>query len=480
MSGQTDYSEAQLLNELLAYRTFRNRLIEDYTRPAYHLVSPEGKLGPADPNAAIFWKGRYHLHFIFPGGYAHVSSVDMVHWRWHPMTRLGSGRMNSGGCFMNKDGAVTMIYNDSGLGDINQLAFASDDDLEQWSAAYPMKWTTRPGQDGGLVSNWDPDGWREGNTHYALFGRHPFQGGKEATLLKSADLKTWEYAGPFLTREMPDVTRSPDIKLNEDISCPNFFKLGNKWMLLCISHNQGCRYYLGDWKNEQFFPESHARMNWCLSDGMVAGDHGGEFFAPESLLTPDGRRVMWAWCFASSRSGGNELWDGIMSLPRELSLPADGVLRIKPLRELEQLRYNPIRLENLAVESGAVSRLQGVTGDALEIMANIRPGEAGRCGVRVLCDAKDQKGIDIVVEAGRKSISLGSTSAPFELARGELIRLRIFVDRRVIEVFANDRQALVKQHTYAREDVGVCLFAEGGTMNVEEVTAWKMQPSNPW
>ena len=33
----------------------------------------------------------------------------------------------------------------------------------------------------------------------------------------------------------------------EDISCPNFFKINNKWVLLCISHTHGCRYYIGKW-----------------------------------------------------------------------------------------------------------------------------------------------------------------------------------------------------------------------------------------
>ena len=469
----------QPMDELLAHRAFRNKLIADRTRPTYHLVCPEGKASPADPNGAIYWKGRYHLHFIFPGGYAHVSSLDMVHWRWHPMTRLGSGRMNSGGCFLNSDGIPTMIYNDSGLGDINQMAVALDDDLENWSPAYPVKWNIRPGQDGSKVSNWDPDGWLEGRTHYALFGRHPFQGGTEATLLKSADLRNWEYVGPFMSREMPDVTWSQDIKLNEDISCPSFFKLGNKWMLLCISHIKGCRYYLGEWRNEQFSPDFHARMNWCLSDGMADGDHGGDFFAPESLVTPDGRRIMWAWCFASSKSGGNELWDGIQSLPRELSLPEDGILRIKPLRELEQLRYAPTREENLVVESGAPLRL-GVAGDAIEIMATIKQGGALRYGVKVLCDRSNGKGIDIAVEPGNRCIKLGSTTAPFALARGEDLRLRVFVDRRIVELFANDRQAVVKQHNHAQDDVGVCLFSEGCRMEATQVKGWKMQPSNPW
>jgi beta-fructofuranosidase len=457
-----------------AYRSFRNKLLADCTRPLYHLVAPEGKAWPGDPNGAIYWKGRYHLHFIFGGGWAHVSSVDMVHWRWHPVTRLGSGGMNSGGCFLNQEGIPTIIYNDYGVRK-NQLAIATDEDLEKWTPAYPIEPTIRPDQDASLISTWDPDAWLEGDTYYALFGGHPYEI-KPATLMRSRDMHHWDYVGPFMTKEMPDVARSSDSKINEDISCPNFFKIGNKHMLLCISHLQGCRYYLGEWKDEKFTPEFHARMNWCRAEGQAPGTHGGDFFAPESLLTPDGRRVMWAWCLG----GGNALWDGIQSLPRELSLPQDGVLRIKPLRELEQLRYNPVRETDLTVASSQPYRLKAIAGDALEIQVTITQGEAKRYGVKLHGNPQNGGGIDVVVEPGSQTLKLGATTAPFKLAPGEDIQLRIFVDRRIIEVFANDRQAVFKQHAYAPEEVGICLFSEGGAMRVKEVKGWKMQPANPW
>ena len=461
------------------YRAFRNGLIGDRTRPTYHLVSPEGKASPMDPNCAIYWKGRYHLFYIFQGIYSHVSSHDLVHWRWHPDLRLGSGIMNSGGCCLNKDGIPTLIYMSDRL-KRNAISMAADDDLEKWSEPTVVEPEVGANQDGSKISHWDPEIWREGNIHYALFGNHPFQIGKEATVMKSTDLKTWEYIGPFLSKEMPEVSRTTEIKTNEDISCPNFFKLGEKWMLLCISHIRGCRYYLGEWNGEQFTPEFHARMNWSLSDGMKEGGHGGEFFAPETLLTPDGRRVMWAWCFASSRSGGNGLWDGILSLPRELSLSADGILRIKPVKELEQLRYLPVTEPAFAVESAVPYRLKCLAGDTIEIIATIKRGIATGYGMRLLANKENGAGIDLVVEPESKTIRLGSSVAPLELKPGEDIVLRVFIDRRTVEIFANDRQSIVKQHTYEPDETGVSFFSEGGRMEVKEVRGWKMSPTNPW
>jgi beta-fructofuranosidase len=65
------------------------------------------------------------------------------------------------------------------------------------------------------------------------------------------------------------------------------------------------------------------------------------------------------------------------------------------------------------------------------------------------------------------------------LAADNRIQFRVFVDRSIVEVFANDRQAVVKQHEYAPDDAGVCLLGEGGTMKVREVKAWKMAATNP-
>ncbi len=462
-------------NEVKGYKDYRSKIIADQTRPIYHLLSPLPGHHCADPNYAMFWKGKYHLFFIVPGGFSHVSSVDMVHWRWHPTAPLGG---LSGTMFVNRDGIPTIIT----MHQKAVLFFAKDDDLVNWSGPVVIEPKVQPGQDGSRISNWDPDAWVIGNTTYALQGVYPLKTGTEASLMKSTDMKNWEYVGPFMTREMPGVLQSTNNpRQHEDISCPNFFKIGNKWMLLCISHIRGCRYYLGDWKNEQFVPEFHARMNWSLAEGMKDGDHGGEFFAPESLLAPDGRRVMWAWLFASiNKINYGETWQVVQSLPRELSLPKDGVLRIKPLKELEQLRYNPICEKDIVVEDGGTNRLATVSGDTLEIMATIKQGDASRYGVRLLCDKDNTNGLDLVVEPGAKSIKLGSTTAPFELKRGEDIQLRIFVDRSIVEVFVNDRQAVVKQHAYAPGDVGVCLFSEGGKMEVRELKAWTMAASNPW
>ena len=60
-------------------------------------------------------------------------------------------------------------------------------------------------------------------------------------------------------------------------------------------------------------------MNWRRDEQPVYGLRlRSDYFAPESLLTPDGRRVMWAW-IRTAGADGALMNKTIQSLPRELS-----------------------------------------------------------------------------------------------------------------------------------------------------------------
>ncbi len=425
----------------------------------YHLIHPgPGEAFPGDPNCAFYWNGKYHLHYIYGHNgvnFAHVTSDDMVHWQWQPTNlkpKFTGHGMFSGTGFFTKDGQPAIIYHGWGS-NRNQIAIALDDTLETWSKPWPLEPRIRPDQDGGKIANWDPDAWLEGDHYYALSGGNPGSG-KPPTLFKSTDLKNWDYLGLFLTHDMPEV------RSDEDISCPNFFPLGNQRMLLCISHNLGCRYYLGEWKNEQFTPDFHARMSW----------NGKNFFAPESVLTKDGRRVMWAWLLELPIHP-----TGVQSLPRELELPADGVLRIKPLRELESLRYDEKQEPITMVQNDVGKPLKEISGNTLEMQVTFEAPTSQELGVDVLCDAAGNNGVRIAYVPDSKTLQVGTVNAPFELKPGEDLTLRIFLDKNLVEVFANGRQAAVTAGQYAPGNLGIGLFCKGADVAVKEIRSWKMK-----
>jgi sucrose-6-phosphate hydrolase SacC (GH32 family) len=476
-SGVAGAAPPSALSDIQAARWLRQRLLADPYRPAYHFVIPEGYAMPFDPNGAIFWKGRYHLFYIFQDqrghNWGHVSSTDLLHWRHHP-TGLVSG-MFSGNAFINKDGRPTMCYHQVGQG--NAMAVALDDELNTWEklASNPITPKTEKGDPHhDKYQSWDPYGWLEGGTYYAIFG------GQRPAIVKCDSLGgDWKYVGDLMAQAVEGVS------INEDVSCADFFRIGDKRMLLCISHRLGSRYYLGQWKNEQFYPEFHERMSWV----------DNAYFAPESLLDDKGRRIMWAWIFDQRSEERRQAsgWSGEMSLPRVLWLGEDKTLRLRPVEELERLRYNEQTVENVTIEADKEVVLDKIAGNTIELMVEIEPQGAAQCGVKV-CRAPDGAEQTLVYyDAADKKLKIDVTKAslgegpknveagPFELKQGETLTLRVFVDKSVVEAFANDRQAVMRRIYPTRADsLGVSLFSQGGATKVRRVKAWDMAPSNPY
>ena len=62
---------------------------------------------------------------------------------------------------------------------------------------------------------------------------------------------------------------------------PNGGAPSGKHLLLSISHNKGCQYYVGDYRSDRFFPENHGRMTWV----------DNTYFAPEALVDGKGRQI---------------------------------------------------------------------------------------------------------------------------------------------------------------------------------------------
>ena len=466
-----------LSNANSAARALREELLSDPYRPGYHFVTPEGRCMPFDPNGAIYWKGRYHLFYIFQDkrghNWGHVSSTDLFHWRHHP-TGLVAG-MFSGNCFINKDGRPTMCYHQVGQG--NAMAVAVDDELNEWEKleSNPITPKTEPGDPHhDKYRSWDPFGWIEGDTYYAIFG------GTRPAIAKSDSLAgEWKYVGDLLANSVEGVS------INEDVSCADLFKVGNKRMLLCISHRLGCRYYLGEWKDEAFHPTFHEQMSWV----------DNSFFAPESLLDDKGRRIMWAWIFDGPgfNTRTDYGWSGTMSLPRVLSLDEEGMLRMNPPAEIERLRGNGAKKADLTVKADSELALPDIGGNSVELAIEMNSKDAQQYGVKVCCSPDGDEQTTIYYDAAEKKLKVDTNKSsltegpksveagPFALKADEPLKLRVFVDKSVVEVFANGRQAVMRRIYPSREDsVGVRLFSNGGPAIVATFEAWDMIPSNPY
>jgi beta-fructofuranosidase len=476
-----DIADKELKQDAFTARTLRERILSDPARPGYHFVIPEGVGMPFDPNGAIYWKGRYHLFYIFQDNrtgrddhhWGHVSSTDLFHWRHHPTGLVGG--MFSGNAFINKDGRPTMCYYEVGQG--AAMAVALDDDLNEWKKleSNPITPRTKEGDEHHRkYKSYDPFGWIEGDTYYAIFG-----GGRPGVVKAPALEGDWKYVGDLFAHGVEGVS------LDEDVSCADLFELDGKHVLLNISHRLGCRYYVGEWKDEQFYPELHAQMSWV----------DNSFFAPESLVDDKGRRIMWAWIFDEPqfRVRSEHGWSGTMSLPRVLTLGDDSLLRMDVPEEIEALRYGAVKKENIAVPSDTELPVDGIGGNSLELIVEMDGDQASQFGVKVCVSPDGQEETSIFYDAAEGKLKVDTRksgpedtpktveAAPFELKKGERLKLRIFVDKSVVEVFANSRQAVMRRIYPSRTDsIGVRLFSTGGDTAVHTLEAYKITPANPY
>jgi len=484
---------------LAGFRDLRATLLSDPQRPLWHFLCPEqGNAMPFDPNGAIFWRGRYHLFYIFQRldgvhVWGHASSIDLVHWRQHP-TGLDVAPTDpdrgifSGNAFLDRDGVPTIMYHGVGVG--NCIAQSHDDLLERWeklrtNPIVPIPKAGDPNH--GKFESWDPHGWFEGGSYYAIFG------GKKPALMKGPELTQLDYQRPFLEGDK----LSDD---EDDVSCPDFFRIGDKHALVAISHQKGVRWWTGTWHDEHFVVEKSDRITWP----------GGSYFAPESLLDARGRRIQWGWVLDPRANAGASGWGAVMSMPVIVTLADDSRLNFAPAPELEKLRLNPHEHRDFTVADSEVRILDDVAGGSLEIALEAVPPPFGELVIHVartsigeetaiVCDTRTGEMRIDLAKSGRTHVIYRSwvispprnwgdrergyleQRAPFRLADGEPLRLRIFLDRSMLEVFANGRRYMIQRiFPTGTDSVGVRLGARGGEARVRSLEAWELAAANPF
>jgi beta-fructofuranosidase len=508
-------------------RQLRERFLADVYRPGYHFVMPEDLGIPGDPNGAFFANGRYHLMYLYNRRqvgfcWGHVSSHDLIHWRHHP-DAIGPGDGDegcfSGGAFVDEDGTAYIsfwkLWGDKGIG----LAKSSDAHYERWEKfSEPAIPATRWGileikESTGkplFLACADPSNiWKKDDVYYMQTGNlcvlneygrkpeHPLHHemrGDWVDLFRSTDLENWEYVHRFYNHDNSD--RWTDG--SEDDMCPSFLPLpskpeggkpSGKYLQLFIAHNKGCQYYIGSYDHEgdKFIPEIHGRMSWV----------DNTFFAPEALIDAKGRHIMWAWLRDNPGDEKSEIkrgWSGVYGLPRLLWLGEDGSLRQRVPPEFQGLRINEKNWTDEIIQDGVKKELSGINGLSCELEIDMVSLDARKSGLVVRATAGGEEETILYYDAeeeclvfdARKSSAAGFgrcvlEKAPLKFKAGEKICLNVFIDKCVVEIFANDRQAIARRVFPTRQDsTQIHLFSLGGKTIFHKISAWEMMPSNPY
>jgi beta-fructofuranosidase len=468
----------------------RQQFANDPHRPTYHYLPPANWMN--DPNGVIQWDGRYHLFYQHnPNApihrdmhWGHAVSDDLLHWTDLPVALAPTpGGPDETGCFsgcaVNNDGVPTLVYTGvrGQAHDIQTQCIAtSRDNLLTWDK-YPGNPVIRavPPEAGQTRDFRDPFVWREGATWYLLLASRIVDVGGVVFLYRSPDLIHWEYMHPLLS--------GTNEKNGRTWECPNFFPLGDKWVLILSAHI-GMKtglvfYFVGDYHNQRFTPEIEGVFDHaCL-------------YAPLTMQDDQGRRLLWGW-LREGRSVEAQVaagWSGVQSIPRVLSLLPDGRLGMEPVPELSALRGAHRHYADISLSEPAGDFPLEPDGRALEIEATFDPGQNGILGLSLLAapDGSEQTRViynpqaqQLIVDREHAShddsVEKHANTAPHTLAPGEPLQLRILLDGSVLEVIANQRTSITSRVYPTRADsTGLKLVAEGSDGKLQTLDVWAMQ-----
>ena len=496
-----DEQERQLKENplMLRFAASRAKMAADPYRPLFHFVSPEGSLN--DPNGLCRWRGRWHLFYQgYPPDdprqhWGHAVSEDLIHWRDLPYAIYPNPeeKCYSGATLVEKERVIAM-YHGTKVG--NMVAVSTDPLLLNWEklagrAVIPMAeadGSPRP------YRIFDPCIWRQGDHYYALSGatQPTGPGGKTVpleSLFRSTDLVTWDYLHPFVKDDR--FTR-----VGDDGACPYFWPIGDRHILLFFSHTSGGQYLLGDYDTgaQAFHATAHGKFN----HGPVGP---GGVHAPSA--TPDGQGGVVA-LFNVNPAKSTRGWNQVMSLPMRLTLRGKEDLDIEPAEAIASLRHAHQHVPTRRLPPNQETSLPDIRGNTVEITAEIDPLRAQAVELLVLRSAHREEYTRIVLfrERGYRSMAWNSVkrtasavmldnsfssvlpdakprlpeTAQLFLSENEPFKLRVFIDRSLVEVFVNDRQYLAcRVYPGLADSTGVSLRAQGGEALLKSLDIWKMK-----
>ena len=454
-------------------------------RPVFHAVPPVGWCN--DPNGWSRFGGQYHLFYQYypydtvwgPMHWGHTVTTDFLHWQDLPCALAPEDPFDANGCFsggaVDWQGRQLLLY--TGVmpvgekKEIQQQCLAMGDGVDYHKAAAPVISCDEQPAGASRKDFRDPYLFEQDGMLYMLVGGRGFNGHGRLLIYRNAHPDD-----PAARWEFVQVLAENDGSLGSMWECPGLFTLDGRTVIIVspqfVHQAVDDRYHCGN-------DTAAIQGDWAgpgtpfVRKADRPLDSGLDFYAPQTLETPDGRRVLIGWmqnwdhCYPPEDAP----WYGQMSLPRELFWQGETLCQ-RPVRELGNARQLRVEHRGVEVESRPVA-LEGVHGRVLDCDLTVDVREARRFGVRFACGKDRWAELRFDLEDGllrldrrhaggcRDALELRETPllAPVE----DTLHLRMVLDRYSAEFFLQDGRQVASMTLYnaAPEDEGMEFFARG-------------------
>ncbi len=442
----------------------RELVKNDPYRLAYHIQPPMGWLN--DPNGLCQIDGTYHIYYQYSpfepkGGtklWGHYTTKDFIRFQEHEPflfadTRADERGVYSGSAFV-EDGTIYFFY----TGNVklfdrddydycnngreqNTILVTSQDGFHHTEKEWLLKNSDYPQDMSTHVR--DPKILKRKDTYYMVLGARDQDSHGLLLIYSSKDLRHWSL---FDRLSIPGFGYMWE--------CPDLFELDGELFLVFSPQGleaQGLEYrnvyQTGYCKLELDFDTMEYQFG-----PFIELDRGFDYYAPQSFLDEQGRRIQFGWMGMGDAPYTNEPtlkyeWQHAFTIPRQLHAK-EGRLYQTPLKELEALRNEKkeFSFENFSYAPETKQFELDIHFDhskpfVLHLNEDIQLSFDGS-----------------ILSLSMKESGYGRDMRGIELDAIE--DLQIFIDASSIEIFVNDGYTVFSSRAYPKEGWKLSLETE--------------------
>ncbi|WP_413379878.1 glycoside hydrolase family 32 protein [Alkalihalobacillus sp. 1P02AB] len=474
----------------------RAEVLQHQWRLHYHVMPQANWMN--DPNGFCLFNGEYHLfyqHHPFtpewgPMYWGHVKSKDLVYWEHQPIALAPSEDYDVDGCFSGSaievDGKLYLMYTGNRWTGENQevdlkqvqCLAVSEDGLHFTKLEQNPVISEAPAGDIHPFHFRDPKVWKEAEHYYCVLGSQTRERVGQVLLYRSVDLISWEFV---------NIMAKGEGNMGYMWECPDVFTLGDKNCM--VMSPQGVvpegEKYLNLHQAAFLLGDLDLEKGTLAYQEMELLDYGFDFYAPQTTVDKQGRRVLVAWMtmWESEMPEQEFNWAGAMSLPRVLNLQ-NGQLIQQPLPELESLRYDHVQYANEPLQNN--TSFKGVSGNCLELKVVFDAKEATTFGLKVHLDKELGEETVFTYLVDEQAFCLnreksgsgpgGIRKVPLALRDGKL-ELQLFLDKSSVEVFLQNGEKVMTARIYPNKNSKAIEFFSDEVIELVELNKWSLRES---
>lgn len=478
---------SEMLKKAQEYEVQQEKKIAETERPVFHLTPRVGWMN--DPNGFSRYGERYHMFYQYypygtnwgPMHWGHAVSRDLLHWEYLPAAMAPDQEYDHFGCFSggaveDENGNHMLMYTgvsrENGQEVQTQCIAIGDGVTYQKYEKNPVLTGKDLPEGASTVDFRDPRIWRETDgTYRCAVGNRSADGSGQILLFQSENGLDWKFE---------QILSQNQNRYGKMWECPDFFSLDGYDVLLVSPQDMEA-------VEKEFIPGNgtlcvlgHLDEEHRLAEEKIQTvDYGIDFYAPQTVEAPDGRRIMIGWMQNWDTCGvrnPESKWFGQMSCPREIRIE-NGKLYQQPVRELAQYYGEKVSYQNVVVEKE--THLDGICGSVLDLQIELIPAEGGYEEF-ILRFAKNEKHYsEFHFEPEQSLATIDRTHSGVcravmhqrtcVAAKNEgKLKIRMILDRFSAEIFLNDGEQVMTMTLYTEGEAEEIQFSAKGKvcMNV--------------